>query len=427
MQAEQPKSEETGGAEPTEASPAPGESKSAPAYDVWTAKQLTGDWGGARTQLKESGIDIQLTSQTQFMANMKGGLETANGTDFAGTYDLTLLLDFEKMKWIDGGTFFFRAKGSYGGEVSDFDREKIGGLFRTDGDAGPEEPIFVDKWWWRQRLLDDRIELRVGRLVTAKDLFDENAAANSEDIQFLNTALVTNPTIPHRNGLGLYASLWPVDWLNLRAAVVDNDARPTRTGFDSAFHDEARFAAYAELGLAPKWICRGDILPGHYRFGTWYDPRTKTEYRNTLGGLLARRVQTGDYGFYFGSDQMLWKEQDDPKDEQGLSAFARYGFAHEDRNLFEHFWAVGAQYRGPIPGRDRDTVAFAVAQGILSDDLRRATRPRADSETVYELYYAYELAPWCVLTPDLQYVVNPGGDDNDRDAFVFGLRLRASF
>ena len=51
----------------------------------------------------------------------------------------------------------------------------------------------------------------------------------------------------------------------------------------------------------------------------------------------------------------------------------------------------------------------------------------ADRETVYELYYAYQVTPWCVITPDLQFVTNPGGDNDGRDAFVGGLRLRVSF
>lgn len=429
----QPKAESAAGDKPAvagseEAVPAEAAvKKSEPAYDIWTTKELTGNWGGVRTDLKDAGIELQLTSQTQLMSNMKGGLETTNGHDFGGSYDLTLLLDFEKMKWIEGANFFFRAKGTYGGEVNDFDRAKIGGLFRTNGDAAAEEPIYVDKWWWRQRLRDDRIELRLGRLVSVKDLFDENAIAGTEDTQFMNSALFANPTIPHRSGLGVYANVWPVEWLYLRAAAIDNDARPTRTGFDSAFHDDDLFVGYAEVGLAPKWKTSKGALTGHYRFGTWYDPRSKEEFRNTLGGSLATQVDTGDYGFYFGSDQMLWKEKGDPTDDQGLSGFLRYGYAHEDVNRIEHFWSTGAQYRGAIPGRDRDTIGLGVAQAILSDDYQRELRPLADAETVYELYYAYEVARWVVLTPDFQYIVNPGGDSDDRDAFVFGLRLRAQF
>ena len=89
-------------------------------FDLWTAKRLTGDWAGVRTDLEDIGITLQLTYQQQFMVNTLGGLETKNGHDFAGSYDGTLLLNFGKMKLIPGGEFFFRYKGTWGGDRSDF-------------------------------------------------------------------------------------------------------------------------------------------------------------------------------------------------------------------------------------------------------------------------------------------------------------------
>ena len=107
--------------------------------------------------------------------------------------------------------------------------------------------------------------------------------------------------------------------------------------------------------------------------------------------------------------------------------FARYGFARGDVNKIEHFWSVGGQSVGLIPGRNKDTLGLAMAQGILSDQFRNELHERADRETVYELYYAYRVTPWCVITPDIQFVTNPGGDKGGRDAFVAGLRVRVSF
>lgn len=411
-------------AETQAALPAASESKP---FNFWTSKQMTGDWGGIRTQLEDIGITFALTYQQQYMVNMRGGLETKNGSDFGGSYDHTLELDFGKMKLIPGGSFFFRTKGTYGNEISDFDQEKIGALSRTNGDAGPEEPIFVDKWWYRQRLFDDRLEFRLGKIATAKDLFDVSTIAGSEDKQFLNQALTVNRAIAHRNGLGIYVNAWPTDWLYARAAVVDAQARPRRTGFDTAFHGPARFSVFYELGLLPHHISSDWNLTGNYRIGSWYNPATRTIFRDTLGGALSQRTRTGDVGFYVGFDQMVWKESSDPKDKQGLSLFGRYGYAHGDVNRVEHFWSTGTQYAGLIPTRDKDTLGFAVAQSIMSKQFRSQINARADRETVYELYYACHVTPWFVISPDLQVVTNPGGDKDDRDTLVAGLRLRITF
>ncbi|MCH7839835.1 MAG: carbohydrate porin, partial [Planctomycetes bacterium] len=115
------------------------------------------------------------------------------------------------------------------------------------------------------------------------------------------------------------------------------------------------------------------------------------------------------------------------KDKQGLSLFGRYGFAHGDVNRIENFWSLGGQYVGFVPGRDEDTLGFGFAQAIQSSEFHDAIRPRADRETVYEVYYAYRATPWCVITPDLQFIANPGGDKDDRDAFVAGVRVRLWF
>lgn len=396
--------------------------------DFWTRRKLTGDWGGLRSQWEDGGITFKPVYNQQFMVNMHGGMETANGNDFAGSYELNVELDFDKMGLVPHGSFFIRAaKGTWGGEISDFDKEKIGGLFKTIADAKAEEPIFVNKWWWRQRFHDDRIEIRLGNLVTIKDLFDVNKVAGSEDRMFMNAALVGNPTIPHKLGLGAYVNIWPTDLIYIRAAVIDPESKARRTGFDTAFHGEDRWRFFGELGLAPLFQSERGLLPGHYRFGTWYRPYPKTVFQGNADGRHQPRSRSGDVGFYFGCDQLVWKENSSPKDKQGLSVFARYGSSRDDVNKIETFWSVGAQYVGFVPGREKDVIAFGMAQGILSDRYRREINSRADRETVFELYYSYRATRWCIITPDIQFITNPGGHKDDRDALVAGLRMRLLF
>jgi porin len=394
---------------------------------LWTAEYLTGDWGGVRTQLDDLGIVVELKGNTQMMVNMRGGRETKNGHDSAASYNLEFLLDFEKMELLDGASFFFEAKGTSGGELNDFDREKVGALSKTNADAKREEPIFVDKWWWAQRLFEDRVELRLGRIESEKDLFDVNAVAGHEDKQFMNKALVRNPTISHRLGLGVFTRVEPTDWLYVQGAVIDSEGRPRRTGFDTAFHGPARASAFWEFGLTPAFDTPKGDLPGHYMFGSWYDPLPNEVFFDTRDGQREQRWRGDDVGFYFGFDQLLWKENEDPLDRQGVTVFGRYGYAHDDVNLIEHFWSAGAQYAGLIPTRDDDVLGIAMAQSILSDRYRAQINPKADRETVYELYYAIRVTPWFIVSPDFQYLTNAGGHKDDPYAMVAGLRLRIIF
>lgn len=137
-----------------------------------------------------------------------------------------------------------------------------------------------------------------------------------------------------------------------------------------------------------------------------------------------KKKDSDDMGFYLGADQMVWKENDDPEDQQGLGLFARYGWADAKVERIRAYWQAGASYRGLIPSRDHDIFGFAVSQSILSKVYRHKIDKDADRETVYEWYYKIQLAPWLLLTPDLQVITHPGGDKHARNAIVGGARPR---
>ncbi len=393
-------------------------------FDLRTTSNLTGDWGGLRSELKDHGVTINLYYNQQFQQNTRGGLETHNGHRLSGSYDLKFDFDFAKMGLIENAGFAFECKGTWSDGINP---DKVGAIFNVNSDAGGDHPIFVNKWWYWQRFFDKRLELRLGRLETNKDLFDVSLYANHEDKDFLNRLSIRNGTIPHITGIGAFAKYSPVDWFYVQAAGVDSQSRARRTGFDTAFHNQAWFIGIAEAGFTPKWNTAKGPMPGRYRIGVWYDPKTKTQFRNTLGGRRRAGTNDGDVGYYIGLDQMIWKEQSDQKDSQGLGVFGRYGHARSDRNRISDSWELGASIKGLVPTRDNDVMAFAVSQGIESERYRDQTRRLADRETVYEWYYAIQVAPWLIVSPDFQVIQNPGGDTTAHDSIVGGVRVRVIF
>ncbi|MBI4581923.1 MAG: carbohydrate porin [Planctomycetes bacterium] len=258
-------------------------------------------------------------------------------------------------------------------------------------------------------------------------MVDVSHYANHEYKDFINRGILRNMVLPHRTGLGAYAKAQPVDWFYFQAAAIDSQSRDRRTGFDTAFHDEALFLGMWEMGFTPKWATAKGALPGRYRLGWWYDPRSHKVFKDTLDGRLRDEFRGDDVGLYLGIDQMVWKEQDDPKDSQGLGAFGRWGWAHEDINKIDDYWEFGLSYTGLVPTRDQDVTAFAVAQGILSEQYREEVHEDASRETVFEFYYKYFATPWLIISPDFQVVVNPGGDKGAHDSIVGGVRIQVLF
>ncbi len=159
-------------------------------------------------------------------------------------------------------------------------------------------------------------------------------------------------------------------------------------------------------------------MPGAYRVGLWNDPQPKA---NSDGSKNYR----DDIGVYVSCDQMLYKENSNPEDSQGLGVFERYGYAPGKRNDITDFFSLGLQYHGLFDSRDEDVLGVAYAYGDFANNAT-STYPEG-YESVLEVYYNAQLTPWFHLSPMLQYIANPGGSTTARDAAVLGLRAQITF
>ena len=84
----------------------------------------------------------------------------------------------------------------------------------------------------------------------------------------------------------------------------------------------------------------------------------------------------------------------------------------------------GVVWTGAIEGRDDDAIGLLVTHVQLSE---ANGSPYVGSETIFELVYKLQLTPSVILRPDLQFVVNPGGDPTLDDALVGMLRMEITF
>jgi porin len=112
-----------------------------------------------------------------------------------------------------------------------------------------------------------------------------------------------------------------------------------------------------------------------------------------------------------------------PGSTTGLTPWLAIAWQPQDNiNLMPFFIAAGATYRGLLPGRGDDTAGFMVAYGKIS-----GTQPNTTGELVLELDYTLAATPWLAITPDFQYVFNPGGGSGANNAAVFGAQLAFTF
>lgn len=396
-------------------------------YTVATTEQLTGDWGGARSWLEDRGVSTALSLTVIYQNNVHGGERTKHAGRVSGSYDVEVTADLKKMGIGWGGELYLYGQGGWDEGVGG--RGYVGELIGVNDDAIGDRSLDVVEAWYERSFLDDRLRVRLGKINLGVDFFT-NAYANDSTAQFLNSALAIAPEIPlPGDGIGHIGAQFvatPVEWFYFGAGVADAQADFRETGLNTAFHDEDYFFSLYEFGFMPIWKTERGGLPGNYRFGVWYDPQPKAEFFDDLDGRRRVPYKRDDLGFYTSMDQFVFKEKaGDDADGQGLGLFCRYGFTHAEVNEIEHFWNAGVQYQGLIPTRDDDVLGIGVAQGVLSHLIgRRGDRPHR--ETVLEFYYNARLAPWITISPDFQWIFDPGGTRTGQDALVIGLRVQAS-
>ncbi|MFA5311054.1 MAG: carbohydrate porin [Candidatus Omnitrophota bacterium] len=274
-----------------------------------------------------------------------------------------------------------------------------------NSNSGEDIGIYIPEFYLEQNLFSDRISLSFGKL-DLSDWFDANTAAESADTQFLSSALVNNLAIPFPSkGLGGLVGFMPYEWLYFQSGAATARASSTKTGLSNGYNS-AFFIN--ELGLSPKI---GE-LKGNYRV-IFYLNHEKLERideggekKNTLGCAVS-------------FDQEITKK---------ISLFFRYGNADEKVWDIKHFWSFGGQMLEPVPGRRLDCLGIGIACSIMGDDFRSANEETVSRpETIYEIYYSYNLNPLINLTPSLQVVNHPNADKTAKTAVVLGLRFLLSF
>lgn len=389
-------------------------------------KYATGDWGGFRTSLKESGLTVDSYYVINAAGNVSGGFD--QGAEFADNFYLGLLFDLETMMDWDGATFLISTVNRSGRSIT---KEYVGSQFDSMQVVGGQT-IFLYQVAFEQKFADDKASIRIGRFGASDDFntsplygyymsnaFDGNLRAVLFNTQFSAYPFATwaarlrlDPTPETNFQFGIFQA---------QDDVFDRD----KHGVDFQFESGDGVWMITQLGWTPTF--GGDKetgLPGHYWIGAYYSPWDGfSQFKST-------EKTDGSHGFYIHADQMVYREQ--AGSDQGLVLWS--AFTHDpNENIAIMPWQlnVGAVYTGLIPGRDADNLIFGMAYGVFSDDYADVVEARGDGRPDYEMVleaaYRYQLTKFSYVQPGVQYVVRPGGTGKIGDAFVIGVQMGITF
>ncbi|MHC5060764.1 MAG: carbohydrate porin [Planctomycetota bacterium] len=396
--------------------------------DFCNRPNLLGNCGGKRNELAMKGITFETEVTQIFQGNVHGGKNTTDAWGYSGSADYWLKFDTQRMGLWPAGLITLHGETSFGN--SPF--LSVGSILPVNYDALLPEPgnpgLTTLSEYYLTQFFSEEFGVLAGK-VDPTTLADNNVFADNEKTQFINTGLRANPAVflyaPYTT-MAAAAFYIPNDYLTIGLFATDNNSSVRRTGFDTAFHSPIGTTFGMEWNIKVKpWG-----LPGHQRMGYAYSNKTFTKLKQDPRIILppnssGPEKQKGDAGVvWYNFDQYLYVEDDDPT--QGVGIFGRFGYTDGNANPIQRFYSFGIGGKGICQGRDNDTFGVGYYYVDLSNDLPRLLN--LSSEQGVELFYNIEITKSIHITPDLQFIVDPGAGFGNRDnAVVFGCRLQMSF
>jgi porin len=397
---------------------------------VLPRERLLGDWDGTRTWLEDRGITPTLTFVTDCLGNPSGGEE--RGFTTANNVGLDLNFDLEKLGGFEGASLLLSMSYRFGGSLS---ANYIHNSFTVQQVFGGETFRVVNVSYL-QKLFDNSLELRIGRIAAGDDflvspynyVFVQNGfCGNPVGIFFNSPGMTAYPN----DTWGVRVTFKPTARTYIMGAVYNGD--PSIRGNDKHGVDlslRGPVFAIGEIGYQANSLPGDSGLIGNYKAGFWYD---NSRFTNFNTGELER----GNWGFYTLFDQVLVRFG-----EQG--SHRGFGIAgsflvspDESRSQMPYFFTVAFVTRGIFPSRPLDVAGLGVVSGYFSDDLQHSQEraqlldPRVgvqQRETAVELTYRFSFAKSALyVQPDLQYIIHPGGTGRIPNALVLGAQVGVNF
>jgi porin len=393
--------------------------------DLWNRSTLTGDWGGARTDLAKKGftVDWHLTQVGQTV--FSGGLDS--NWKYGGRSNAIFNLDTAKAGLWPGGIFTVETEGQFGETVNGNTGAVIpvnaNGVFPEPGDNEWTIPAVM-----YTQFLSPHLGVFFGKLDTT--MGDANAFAHGKgNEQFLNLAFNANPALlvstPYST-LGGGLIILPTHDIHITFSIFDPNGRADTTGFDDPYKDGPAYALEGRL------TTRFFDLTGHQLVGGIYATKNYTNLDQPLANLiipfLPAEQSESTWAVYYNFDQYLY--QPEKNVDRGVGIFGRFGASDGEANPVHYFASIGVGGKGMIPGRKHDQFGIGYYYLWATTPQRLVDRHFGgevfgDDTQGVEILYEFAITPWMRLTPDLQFI-DPAAQDVD-NAWVAGLRLELKF
>lgn len=369
---------------------------------------LTGNWFGWRSRLRNDGITFCGSLVTDGSYNLSGGLATRRSA-YRSLLTLNAYLHTNRLFHLPGGTIGITYMGLWG---QNGNATQVGSLQGFDTLDAPPFSAWYQLYY--DQMFGKILELRVGRQ-RAGEFFGEPPDSSA----FINPSPTAIPTVI---GEAFYPNSAP------GIVTVLNPNGPVTFKFGAYYFDRFHPTALDQMlnTLEPTNQPTGTFLISELDYN-WQFGRDRPgilavggSWRTGQMPTLNGSKQSGAGSWYTYIDQTLWALHDGPS-LAGYEIISG-GDRRAANGGMDYASLGGLVGTGLVPSRPHDQIGLAYNWVHISS---MAALPKP-YELGFEAFYLFNFPHGISVQPDLQYFINDGGGTYP-DALVATIRISLAF
>ena len=422
--------------------------------DFWHRTQLSGDWGGVRTDLARHGLFFDLYSTSARQDVTSGGLKT--GGTFMQNTQLSINVDTGRAGLWSGGLLHITLESRYGSS-SPQETFTVGSTVPHYTGLAFPGPFFghdvLPTEYFLLQSVAPKFSVLLGK-INVLTVCDHTLFGNSYKYDFANLNFNKNPMALNFYNTTSWSAvgIWtPSKKLLVAAGLLDPNSQADNfatNAFDRVNVYGTAILSYKIGGLPGQswaqfnWTNKPKIdlgapfgqlpsgtnlqalaillgspsvqhLPINYKSTSWITIGNFSQY-------LFLKDHSGAIAEKLGSGQPL----------RGIGVFGRIGYGPEETNPITRDASVALIANGLSDPRPHDSFGLGIYHnGIsrpLKDGIARLTGANLKNEEGLEVFYDFAITPAIRVIPSYQHVWNPltaAVVKNERGADVFLVRL----
>ncbi len=293
--------------------------------------------------------------------------------------------------------------------------------FQRPGTTTSDSTVLLAQAWYQLNiplplggnpdLSRQHIEMNIGKMDPFM-FFDQNRIADNETRGFINQSFVHNPLLDTGGDIGVDDFGFTPGF---RMAWVNDFYKPEHYSLSFGAFGAGDGASFDDTLSDPFIIIQAETrqqffsgLSGNYRVYYWNNSDRKD----------LRGNKQSHAGIGISIDQQV---------DDYISLFARYGYQTDGEVKFDSALTFGAEIGGSYWQRGGDALGAAIGFLNTSSDYEKFNSEADGNEQLAELYYRYRINNQLHLSPNLQYIYQPGGEKNTSAMTTLGLRAQLDF